>query len=567
MSSSLVEKAKVGLYEMNKPGFLEEAFKELLSRKINTSQDLVMWLEERDEVTRHIREVMDRDYINFNSYNDNEEYKKRFQYDQEILSPIIEKYDNLLDKMFYNNEFRDSIGEYYELMIKRTKNSIELFREENIDLGVEESKYTTKYFDITGNMTVMWQGEEKTLPEMSVYLKDSHRGIREEAWKAINDRRLKDVDALDDIMDNLISIRHKIAENAGCKDYVEYKFKELERFDYTPEDCVTFHESVKKCVVPLWEKIQEKHKKDLGVDSYKPWDTLAVLKGQKPLRPYETTEELIEGVLNMLKNTDEYFYNVLKSMKDGKTLDLKSRKAKSPGGFCTYLPITELPFIFMNEANSHGDLTTLVHESGHSVHDMLCKSQKALNYTNNPSEIAEVASMGMELLSMDKWQEFYKNQEELKRAEINHLEDILKTVIWVMVVDKFQHWLYSNPTATSEMRNDKFAEIASEFSEAFVDWSGYEEELKHMWKKQLHIYEVPFYYIEYAIAQLGAVQLWRNYKKDPKMAIEKYKEALSLGSSKSLPQLYKAMGIEFDFSENIIKELMDFVCSELEKLN
>ncbi len=567
MSGSLLEKAKAGLYEMDKSEFLEEAFKELLSKEIKTSEELVAWLQERDEITRHMREVMDRDYINFNSYNDNEEYKKRFQYDQEILSPIISKYDNLLDKKFYYHELRDNIGEYYELKIKRTKNSLELFREENIKLAVEESKYTTKYFDITGNMTVMWQGEEKTLPEMSVYLKDSDRNIREEAWKAINERRLEDVEALDDIMDNLINIRHKIAQNADCKNYVEYKFKELERFDYTPEDCDTFHESVKKYVVPLWGRIQEKHKKELGVENYKPWDTLAVLKGQKPLRPYETTEGLIEGVLNIFKDTDEYFYEVLKSMKEGNTLDLKSRKAKSPGGFCTYLPVTELPFIFMNEANSHGDLTTLVHESGHSVHDMLCKSQKALDYTDNPSEIAEVASMGMELLSMDKWQEFYKNEEELKRAEKNHLEDIVRTVAWVMVVDKFQHWIYSNPEADSLKRNDKFAEIVSEFSEAFVDWSGYEEELKHMWKKQLHIYEVPFYYIEYAIAQLGAVQLWRNYKNNPKKAIEKYKEALSLGSSKSLPELYEAMDIKFDFSEEMIKELMDFVWSELEKLN
>lgn len=565
--SSLLEKAKTGLYEMDKSEFLEEAFKELLSKQINTSEELVAWLQERDDITRHMREVMDRNYINFNSYNDNEEYKKRFQYDQEILSPIISKYDNLLDKKFYNHELRDKLGEYYELVVKRTKNSLELFREENIKLQVEESKNTTKYFDITGNMTVMWQGEEKTLPEMSVYLKDSHRNIREEAWKAINERRLKDAEALDDIMDNLISIRHNIAQNANCKNYVEYKFKELERFDYAPEDCATFHESVKKYVVPLWGRIQEKHKKELGVENYKPWDTLAVLKGQKPLRPYENTEELIQGVLNILKDTDEYFYEVLKSMKEGNTLDLKSRKAKSPGGFCTYLPVTELPFIFMNEANSHGDLTTLVHESGHSVHDMLCKSQKALDYTNNPSEIAEVASMGMELLSMDKWQEFYKNEEELKRAEKDHLEDVVKTVTWVMVVDKFQHWLYSNPEAGKDMRNHKFAEIVSEFSEAFVDWSGYEEELKHMWKKQLHIYEVPFYYIEYAIAQLGAVQLWRNYKNNPKKAIEKYKEALSLGSSKSLPELYEAMGIKFDFSEEMIKELMDFVWSELEKLN
>lgn len=555
---------KEAITSMDKHEQLEQCFRTLLNSNTDSAQALEKWLLDLNTIQDEISEVLSKDYANFQCHNDNEEIKTRFTYDQEVISPILKKYQDQFDKFFYNNEFRGNLSSEYDILIQKKVNAIELFREENVALEIEEDKLSTEYYDITGKITVMWEEEEKTLPQMAIYLKDADRTIREKAWKLIQERRLQDTAALDDIMDKLVAIRHKKALNAGLSDYRAYKFKDLERFSYTPEDCIKFHESVLKYVVPLSVKIQKEHQQELNVDIYKPWDIDAVPKNQLPLKPYNTVEELIDGVIRMFERTDKFFSDTLKSMKSQNTLDLQSRKAKSPGGFCDYFPVSKIPFIFMNGAQSHNDVVTLAHEGGHSVHSMLCADMKISDYRNTPSESAELASMSMELMTMDKWDEFYKNEEDFKRAKREQLEGIIKFLPWGITVDKFQHWIYLNPQATSEERNNKFAEIAKEYTYSAVDFTDFEEVLKHRWKNQLHIYEVPFYYIEYAIAQLGALQIWKNYKENPKKAIEAYKTALSLGCSKSLSEVYAAAGIRFDFSEEIIKDLMNFVSKELE---
>jgi oligoendopeptidase F len=557
---------KEAITSMDKHEQLEQCFRTLLNSNVNSAPDLEKWLLDLNTIQDEIREVLSRNYANFQCHNDNEEIKTRFTYDQEVLSPILKKYQDQFDKFFYNNEFRGSLNSEYDILTQKKVNAIELFREENVALEIEEDKLSTEYYDVTGKITVMWEGEEKTLPQMAIYLKDADRTIREKAWKLIQERRLQDTAALDDIMDKLVAIRHKKALNAGLSDYRAYKFKDLERFSYTPEDCIKFHESVLKYVVPLSVKIQKEHQQELNVDIYKPWDIDAVPKNQLPLKPYNTVEELIDGVIRMFERTDKFFSDTLKRMKNQNTLDLQSRKAKSPGGFCDYFPVSKIPFIFMNGAQSHNDVVTLAHEGGHSVHGMLCADMKISDYRDTPSESAELASMSMELMTMDKWDEFYKNEEDFKRAKRGQLEGIIKFLPWGITVDKFQHWIYLNPQATSAERNDKFAEIAKEYTYSAVDFTNFEEVLKHRWKNQLHIYEVPFYYIEYAIAQLGALQIWKNYKQNPEKAIENYKNALSLGCSKPLPEVYAAAGIRFDFSEEIIKDLMSFVSKELETL-
>jgi oligoendopeptidase F len=557
---------KEAITSMDKHEQLEQCFKTLLNTKVDSAADLEKWLLDLNTIQDEIREVLSRNYANFQCHNDDEEIKTRFTYDQEVLSPLLKKYQDQFDKFFYNNEFRKNLSSEYDILVEKTVNAIELFREENVALEIEEDKLSTEYYDITGKMTVTWEGEEKTLPQMAIYLKDADRTIREKAWKLIQEKRLQDTVALDDIMDKLVAIRHKKALNAGLSDYRAYKFKDLERFSYTPEDCIEFHESVLKFVVPLSVKIQKEHQQELQVDMYRPWDMDAVPKNQLPLKPYSTIEELIDGVIRMFEKTDKFFSDTLKRMKNENTLDLKSRKAKSPGGFCDYFPVSKIPFIFMNGAESHGDVVTLAHEGGHSVHNMLCADMKISDYRDTPSESAELASMSMELITMDKWDEFYKNEEDFKRAKRDQLKGIIKFLPWGITVDKFQHWIYLNPQATSDERNDKFTEIAKEYTYAAVDFTGFEDVLKHRWKNQLHIYEVPFYYIEYAIAQLGALQVWKNYKENPGKAIEAYKNALSLGCSKPLTEVYAAAGIRFDFSEEIIKDLMDFVSKELENL-
>lgn len=563
----IVEEVRNAANSMDGHEKLEKCFEDFLNQEIRSTEELESWISILSSIRNEVMEVLSKDYINFQCHNDDEEIKKRFFYDREVMFPLAKKYIDKFDRFFYNNKFRKNLSSEYDILIRKKVNSIELFRPENIELEVEEDKLSTQYYDITGKMTVMWNGEEKTLNQMKVYINDGDRDVREKAWRLVEERRLKDTKALDEIMDKLVKVRHKKALNAGLKDFREFKFKELERFDYTPEDCLKFHEAVLKYVVPISEKIQKNHKETLGIDCYRPWDMDAVPKGQKPLKPYEKVDALIDGVIGIFKRTDSFFYDTLKRMKELGSLDLESRKAKSPGGFCDYLPVSKLPFIFMNGAQIHDDVVTLTHEGGHSVHGMLCSNMKISEYRETPSESAELASMGMELICMDKWDEFYKNEEDLKRAKREQLEGIIKFLPWAMTVDRFQHWIYLNPNSSAEERNEEFKKIAKQYVYSYVDWNGLEENLKHRWKIQLHIYEVPFYYIEYAIAQLGALQIWKRYKENPAMAIEDYKKALSLGCSRSLPEVYAAAGIKFDFSEETIKELMEFVNKELENLN
>jgi len=562
----MIIKIREAVNSMNNENILEQYFKELLSIKVNSAEELEKWIFQLNDVEKEVNEVLSRDYANFQCHNDDEKIKERFTYDQEVIYPLLKKYQDQFGKYFYNNEYREALDEYYNLLVTKKVNSIELFREENVTLEIEEAKLSTEYYDITGKMMVEWEGEEKTLQQMAVYMKDSNRNIREKAWKLVQERRLQDVKELDEIMNKLVALRNKKALNAGLNNYRDYMFKALERFDYTPKDCEKFHEAILKCVVPLKEKIEEKHRQELKIDSYRPWDIDGVSSGHQPLKPYENIDELVDGTIRIFERTDKFFADTLKRMKEMNTLDLESRKAKSPGGFCDYLPVSNIPFIFMNGAQSHDDLVTLTHEGGHSVHSMLCSHINISEYRNVPSESAELASMSMELLCMDKWDEFYKNEDELKRAKREQLEGIIKFLPWGITVDKFQHWIYLNPNSTADERNEKFKEIASQYVASYIDWTGYEENLKHRWKAQLHIYEVPFYYIEYVIAQLGALQVWKQYIENPEKAIENYKKALSLGCSKSLSEVYEAAGIKFDFSEDMIKELMEFTWQQLEKL-
>ncbi|GBF10690.1 M3 family oligoendopeptidase [Tepidibacillus infernus] len=562
MSSFFIEKIS-----FQDPKEVETKLETLLKKEIHSTRDLENWLREESQLFDEIDEILTGHYIEFQGHNDDEEIRQRFEHDQNVITPIIKKYEALLDKRFYDNPYREQLDtEKYSELIKRRVNSIEIFREENIPLEVQEQNLSTEYYKVTGNMTVEWEGEAKTLQQMSIYLKDPDRSIREKAWKLVQARRLEDKDKLDEIMDQLVKIRHQIALNAGFENYRDYMFKKYERFSYTPEDTYQFHEAVQKYVVPLKDEIEKEHQKELGLKDYRPWDLTAVKEGDQPLKPFTTTDELVDGVTRIFRRTDSNFAKMLEDMNDHHTLDLDSRKAKSPGGFCAPLSVSNRSFIFMNASGTHDDMTTLVHEGGHSVHNLF-KSQLDLRiYKSTPMESAEFASMGMELLSMDKWDEFYKNDEDLKKAKREQLEGIIKFLPWAMTIDKFQHWIYLNPEHSAEERNDQFKEIALSLSQHYEDWSGYEEELRHRWKAQLHIYEVPFYYIEYAIAQLGAVQIWKQYKENPEQALANYKKALSLGSSRPLPEIYEAAGIKFDFSEAMIKELMEFVREELNQL-
>lgn len=552
---------------LEEPNILETRLQKLLNQDIGSAKELEQWLGTQSKLFEEIQEVLSGVSIAFNRYNNNPEIKKRHEYHQEVIIPLLKKYSDLLNKKLVQSPYLKQLDQdIYAPLIRSKKNAIQLFRAENIALEVKESKIVNEYFDITGRLTVIWEGEEKTLPQMSKYMQDSDRGVREKAWRLVSEQLLKQDERLNQIMSELITLRQQKAQNAGFSNYRDYMFRKLERDDYTPEDCFVFYESVKKHVVPVVDDIKRNHQKELGVDSYKMWDAQAVPKGKKPLKPFETVEQLVDGTIEIFRKIDSTFAEMLVAMREHKLLDLESRKAKSPGGFCSELPVTGLSFIFMNAVGRQSDLSTMVHEGGHSVHNYLTKDLPIAAYKSVPMESAELASMTMELLTMDKWGHFYDQQEDLKRAQKEHIEDIVSFFPWAMVIDQFQHWMYTHPEHTVEERKTKFSQLAKELSHHYIDTEGLEKELEARWLMQLHLFEVPFYYIEYAIAQLGALQMWKAYHENPEQTVENYKKALSLGSSKSLKEVYETAGIQFDFSEKTIQEYIQFAQEQIERL-
>ncbi|KGA98588.1 oligoendopeptidase F [Alkalihalobacillus alcalophilus ATCC 27647 = CGMCC 1.3604] len=543
---------------------LSDQFEQLLKLPLHSTEEILFYLQEETKLLDAIEEALTGHYIDFNSYNDSEEAKKAFEQDQEVIEPLVKQYEAKLDqKLLASKALEQLPEEEYAFMLKRKKNAESLFRKENVRLEIEEDRLATNYFEITGAAVVEWEGEQLTLPQLSPFLQDTDRKKRKKAMTAIRETFIESEEPLQKIMSELIEIRQKKAEYANLANYRDYMFKKYERFDYSPEDCKTLAASIAKHVKPLKEKLQKEHAKKLGVDTYLPWDVSAVLAGEERLKPFSNTAELIDGVRNVLGELDPRFAELIEQMNQKGMLDLESRKGKSPGGFCAPLPISELSFIFMNHAKTHDDMITLFHEMGHCIHNDFKKELPLQIYRETPMESSELASMTMELLTMDKWEQFYPTKADFMRAKKEQMKGIIQFLPVGVVIDQFQHWLYEYPNHSVEERNQKYAELLTEIDSNFVDWSGFEKWREIAWLGVLHIFEVPFYYIEYVIAQLGAVQMYRQYKENKNQTLTNYKEAMALGSSKSLAEVYEKAGIRFDFSEEMIKELVEFLETEL----
>lgn len=546
---------------------LEKTLSTLLNKRISSKLDLENWLKEQSKVIWEIEEQLRSHYIAFQCNTDDEEIKDTFEYDQKYVRPLLKRYQNSFDTKYLESPFRMELDpKTYSLLDKKIKNAQTLFCGKNIDLEVNEDKLVTEYFEITGGLTTLWNGEEKTITELQSYLQDPDRHIRKKAKTLISETFLSVEDKLQHILNELIVIRDQKAKNIQLHNYRDYMFKKHERFDYTPEDCYELAESIRKYVVPLIDKIYNKKKSELQVESLRPWDLKATAPNQKVLKPIEKASDLIEKSSHILHKLDHEFSALLERMHKNNCLDLESRKGKGPGGFCEYLPASQLSFIFMNLNHTHYDVTTFLHEMGHSIHNDCMKQLELQKYLEIPSESAELASMTMELFSMEYWDTFYENKEEFIEVKLEFFKDIVKYLPQMLIVDQFQHWMYENPNHTAKERNEKYLELHNTYQSNVVNIEGYENWVATGWLPVLHIFEIPFYYIEYAIAQLGALQMYKQYKENPKQALENYKKALSLGSSKSLTEVYEAAGIRFDFSGEIIKELMLFVEGELELL-
>ena len=563
MSSFYVEK-----YDFKNPSILEEEFKSLLNQSIHSADELEKWVMSLSSLMDGVAEGLAGHYIDFQCHSSSEEAKKTIEHDQEYIEPMVKRYEGLFDEKFQESPYKSQLNqEYYKQFLLRKENAMTLFNEENINLEVEEDRIVNRYFEHTGSLSFHWDGEEKTLSEMFLMMQDGDREVRKSAMEEIFTTLLTKKDDLQEIMDELIQLRQKKAENVNLDNYRDYMFKKYERFDYTPEDCKSLAEAVRKHVVPLKEKLQKKHQQELGIEEYKPWDTRAVPKDKQPLRPFNKIEELIKGTSDIFDKLSSRFSYLLNEMNEKGALDLESRKGKAQGGFCEYLPISELSFIFMNSTKSQDDFITLLHEMGHCIHNDFKRNQMLSAYQDTPMESAELASMSMELLTMDYWSLMYQDEKELLRAKKDQLEGLILFLPSGIVVDQFQHWMYENPNHTSKERSEKYMELSRTYDSSYVDWTGQEEWIQNNWQLILHIFEVPFYYIEYVIAQLGAIQMYRQYRENPEQALENYNRALSLGSSVSLSEVYEAAGIHFDFSETMIKGLMDFISTELDALS
>ncbi|HFK1425151.1 MULTISPECIES: M3 family oligoendopeptidase [Bacillus cereus group] len=546
---------------------LEKTLSSLLNKMISSKLDLESWLKEQSKVIWEIEEQLRAHYIAFQCNTDDEKIKDTFEHDQQFVKPLLKRYQNLLDNKYLESPFRIELdSNVYGLLDAKIKNAQKLFCEENIELEVKEDKLVTEYFEITGGLIGIWDGEEKTITELQSYLQDSNRDIRKKAKTIISEQFLSVEKELQNILNQLIEIRHQKAKNIQLENYRDYMFKKYERFDYSAKDCYELAESIRKYVVPLKDKILLEKKEKLQVDTLRPWDVSAVTPDQKVLKPIANENDLIEKSTHIFNKLDLEFSTLLNRMYKHDCLDLTSRKGKASGGFCEYLPASQLAFIFMNLNYTQNDIITFIHEMGHSIHNELIKPLKLRQYIEIPAETAELASMTMELFSLNYWDTFYTDKKDLKQAKINFFKDVISYLPIMLIVDQFQHWLYENPSHTSEERNEKYLQLQKHYQSSVIHIDGYENWIATSWLPVLHIFEVPFYYIEYAIAQLGALQMYKQYKEDPKQALENYKKALSLGSSKSLTEVYEAAGIRFDFSSETIKELMAFVEKELELL-
>lgn len=546
---------------------LEPFFKDLVERPIESRAALEQWLKDMSEVEAVVSEDACWRQIKMTCDTTDASLEEAFTYFCMEIQPKLQPYADLLNKKLINSPFTQELEkEKYFTYLRSVKKSIDLFREANIPLQAELSVMQQQYGSIAGKMTVEVNGQEYTLQQAAKFLESEDRSLREQVYRKIQERRLQDKQAMHDLYSSLIKKRDEVAKNAGFANYRDYKFVELGRFDYTKEDCFQFHEAVKLHVLPLIEKIYAKKKIKLGLDTLFPWDTEAEPAGIKPLKPFTDGNDLYEKSVKCFAEMNPFFADCLKKMNELKHFDLESRKGKAPGGYNCPLTESGAPFIFMNAAGQMSDVTTMVHEGGHAIHSFLAHELELSAFKEYPMEIAEVASMSMELFSMNHWTAFFDQADDLTRAKEHQLERTITIFPWIAIIDKFQHWVYENPNHSIEERTSTWMEILKEFSTNSIDYTGLDAYREIGWQRQLHLFEVPFYYIEYGIAQLGAIGMWMQYQENPKQALENYIAALSLGGTKTLPELYQAAGLKFDLSPNHIKTLMEFTSKEMEKL-
>lgn len=541
-------------------------FEQLLAFQISSDADLKKFLAMRSELDAAMEEDMSWRYIKMTCNTTDESLRERFNVFVTEISPEADTFSNKLDKKCLESPFFNNLDGDYSIMKRALQQREMLFREENVPIIADLQTMEQVYGSVSSQMTIDYDGT-KTMQQASVYLKDVDRNVREKVFRMMQERRVQDEKNLNDNLSQMIEKRHQVAINAGFENYRDYKFKKLCRFDYTKEDCFAFHNAIRKSVPPLMAKLHKERKQKLNLQTLRPWDMDVDPDNLPPLKPFSNTKDFVAKAIACFTEIKPFYGECLQKLADNGYWDLESRVGKAPGGYNNPLYESNLPFIFMNAAGTLHDVETIVHEGGHAIHSIVSADLPLVDFKDLPSEVAELASMSMELISMEHWHTFFPNEADLKRAKKSQLDGVLSVLPWIAIVDKFQHWLYENPTHSIEQREKTWISILDEFASGEgADWSGLEMYKKCSWQKQLHIFEVPFYYIEYGFAQLGAIAMWKQYKENPVKALENYEAFMKLGYTKSIPEIYKMAGIEFNFSYEYVLELANFVNSEIEKL-
>ena len=543
---------------------------DLMERELNCSSCIEGLISDSSELAEHISETGALLYIGMTCDTESEEKRESFLDFMSNIRPKLSEFSDALNRRIVNHSSVDDLPSRYDLMLRGMRTDVEIFRKENIPLGVRQTELVTEAQTINGAMTVEFEGEERTFPQMSKYLESNDRSQRQAAWVAMSARRMEDSERLSEIFDELVSIRHQMATNAGFESYTQYMFRAMHRFDYTIEDCLEFHESVESVCMPILKRINKDRRDGLGIGELSPWDVNEKggsgpdIHGRDPLRPFETVDEMVEKLSEMFHEISSDLGGKFDKLVEMDTLDLDTRKGKAPGGYQYYLEKSRVPFIFMNAAGLQGDLETMIHEAGHAFHSLYCGHLELIDERDYPIEFAEVASMSMELLTQPWWDKFYES-EEADRARRAHLEGVAFLLPWIATIDSFQHWIYANPGHSREERAEVWLSIRDKFGSE-MDWTGHTDFRELSWQQQGHLFGVPFYYIEYGIAQLGSLQLWKTQMSDPQKALDDYANAMTLGNTRTLPELFSAADLELGFNEVHFMSLMGTVETALSEL-
>ena len=544
----------------------EQYFSKLNDIEID-NENVAEWLKTWSSLNEIIGELGTDLYIGTTVDTTNKKIRDRYYEFLEEISEPASTYNQKLKKKFLETGLTP---EEFEVPLRAIKSEVELFEEENLSLITKDKKLAKEYDEIIGNQTVTWEGKEVTLTQLQPVLLETDRNRREEVFRLVTSRRLEDREAINRVWVKMLEVRERIAKNAGYENYRDWRWEYLQRFDYSPEDCLEFHEAIRETVVPACASLLESRKKKMKIEKLMPWDISVDPLGREALKPFSTIKELENGCQNIFNKVDKKLGGYFNQMRAKNLLDLENRKGKAPGAYCAEYSYRRLPFIFHNAVGTHNDVQTLLHEGGHAFH---CYESAHLPYSQQREvgmEFAEVASMSMELLGAPYFEEknggFY-DEKNAKRAISEHLEKLILFWPYMAVVDAFQHWTYMNINDAKEPSkcDEKWSELWHQYNPT-VDWDEFQEVVATGWHNKLHLYHVPFYYVEYGIAQLGAIQIWEQAIENQEETVRKYRNALSLGGNKPLPQLFSATGGRFAFDKEILGHAVNLVLEKIEEL-